>query len=256
MAIELDSKRIPQHIAIIMDGNGRWAAERGKPRSYGHQAGVEAVRRITSECTRLGVKFLTLYSFSTENWNRPAEDVAALMGLFLTSLEDEIFMKNNVRFRVIGDMQRLPKPLQDKLHEVMEHTAANDRMTAVIALSYSARWEITEAVKQITADMMQKGATPQEVLDTDAINENVVGQYLTTSFMPDPELLIRTGGELRVSNYLLWQIAYSELYFCDTYWPDFYEADLHKAIHSYQQRQRRFGKTEAQIEEENQDENE
>ena len=256
MAIELDSKRIPQHIAIIMDGNGRWAAERGKPRSYGHQAGVEAVRRITSECTRLGVKFLTLYSFSTENWNRPAEEVAALMGLFLTSLEDEIFMKNNVRFRVIGDMQRLPKPLQDKLHEVMEHTAANDRMTAVIALSYSARWEITEAVKQITADMMQKGVTPQEVLDTDAINENVVGQYLTTSFMPDPELLIRTGGELRVSNYLLWQIAYSELYFCDTYWPDFYEADLHKAIHSYQQRQRRFGKTEAQIEEENQDENE
>ena len=150
MAIELDSKRIPQHIAIIMDGNGRWAAERGKPRSYGHQAGVEAVRRITSECTRLGVKFLTLYSFSTENWNRPAEEVAALMGLFLTSLEDEIFMKNNVRFRVIGDMQRLPKPLQDKLHEVMEHTAANDRMTAVIALSYSARWEITEAVKQLS----------------------------------------------------------------------------------------------------------
>ncbi len=231
-----DLKYIPQHIAIIMDGNGRWANERGKERSYGHQAGVDAVRRITSECTRLGVKFLTLYTFSTENWNRPADEISALMGLVLTSLEDEIFMKNNVRFRVIGDMKRLPDDVQKKLRETEEHTAKNDTMTMVVALSYSSRWEITEAVRQIIAD------NPQE------ITEDTISQHLTTNFMPDPDLLIRTGGELRISNYLLWQIAYSELYFCDTYWPDFDEEALHKAIESYQSRQRRFGKTEAQVE--------
>ena len=234
--MQLDN--IPQHIAIIMDGNGRWANERGKERSYGHQAGVEAVRRITSECTRLGVKYLTLYTFSTENWGRPADEVAALMGLVLSSLEDEIFMKNNVRFRVIGDMKRLPDAVQQKLRETEEHTAQNDAMTMVVALSYSSRWEITEAVKQIVSEGQQD------------ITEETISQHLTTSFMPDPDLLIRTGGELRISNYLLWQIAYSELYFCDTYWPDFDEAELHKAIESYQQRQRRFGKTEAQVENE------
>ena len=191
----LDMNRIPQHIAIIMDGNGRWAMERGKERSFGHQAGVDAVRRITSECTRLGVKFLTLYTFSTENWNRPADEVAALMGLVLTSLEDEIFMKNNVRFRVIAQ-------------------------------------EVKDG-KLNAAD----------------ITEETINERLWTNFMPDPELLIRTGGEVRISNYLLWQIAYSELYFCDTYWPDFMEEDLHKAIYNYQSRQRRFGKTEAQVEE-------
>ena len=212
---KIDMNRIPRHIAIIMDGNGRWATERGKQRSYGHQAGVDTVRKITSECTRLGVKFLTLYTFSTENWSRPADEVAALMGLVLSSLEDEIFMKNNVRFRVIGDMGRLPGPVRQKLQETMDHTRANDAMTMVVALSYSSKWEITKAVRDI---------------------------------MPDPELLIRTGGELRISNYLLWQIAYSELYFCDTYWPDFDEECLHKAIASYQNRQRRFGKTEAQVE--------
>ena len=229
-------KRIPQHIAIIMDGNGRWANERGKERSYGHQAGVEAVRRITSECTRLGVKFLTLYTFSTENWNRPADEISALMGLVLTSLEDEIFMKNNVRFRVIGDMKRLPDEVQKKLRETEEHTAQNTAMTMVVALSYSSRWEIAEAVRQIVAE------APAQ------ITEETISQHLTTNFMPDPDLLIRTGGELRISNYLLWQIAYSELYFCDTYWPDFDEEELHKAIASYQSRQRRFGKTEAQVE--------
>ena len=231
-------KYIPQHIAIIMDGNGRWATERGKERSYGHQAGVEAVRRITSECTRLGVKYLTLYTFSTENWNRPADEISALMGLVLTSLEDEIFMKNNVRFRVIGDTKRLPDEVQQKLRETEEHTAKNDAMTMVVALSYSSRWEITEAVRQLVAEGAQD------------ITEETVSQHLCTSFMPDPDLLIRTGGELRISNYLLWQIAYSELYFCDTYWPDFDEAALHKAIESYQRRQRRFGKTEEQVEEE------
>ena len=242
----IDMQRIPRHIAIIMDGNGRWAAERGKERSYGHQAGVEAVRRITSECTRLGVEYLTLYTFSTENWNRPDDEVAALMGLVLSSLEDEIFMKNNVRFRVIGDVKRLPQVVQQKLRETEEHTASNTAMTMVVALSYSAKWELTEATRQIAAKV-STGA-----LSIEEIGEDTIAQHLSTSFMPDPELLIRTGGELRISNYMLWQIAYSELYFCKTYWPDFSEEELHKAIVSYQKRQRRFGKTEAQVENEEQ----
>ena len=251
-------KYIPKHIAIIMDGNGRWANERGKERSYGHQAGVEAVRRITSECTRLGVKYLTLYTFSTENWGRPADEVAALMGLVLSSLEDEIFMKNNVRFRVIGDTKRLPDAVQQKLRETEEHTAQNDAMTMVVALSYSSRWEIAEAVRQIVAEVRERFDNPMEALKNfvdggiwpQDITEETISQHLATNFMPDPDLLIRTGGELRISNYLLWQIAYSELYFCDTYWPDFDEAALHKAIESYQKRQRRFGKTEEQVENE------
>ena len=225
-----------------MDGNGRWATEHGKPRSYGHQAGVETVRRITSECTRLGVKYLTLYTFSTENWNRPETEIAALMGLVLSSLEDEIFMKNNVRFKVIGDIERLPVEVQRKLQETIDHTAGNTAMTMVVALSYSARWEITKAMK----DIAKKALDGQ--LSVDDITEDTVSQSLTTASIPDPDLLIRTGGELRISNYLLWQIAYSELYFCDTFWPDFNEADLHKAIADYQQRQRRFGKTGKQVE--------
>lgn len=242
--ITLDMDRIPEHIAVIMDGNGRWATERGKERSYGHQAGVETVRRITSECTRLGVKYLTLYTFSTENWNRPADEVAALMGLVLTALEDELFMKNDVRFQVIGDIDRLPKVVQDKLQETIDHTANNKAMTMTIALSYSSRWEITRAVKNIST-LVAEGK-----LKTEDITEELISRNMTTNFMPDPDLLIRTGGELRISNYLLWQIAYSELYFCDTYWPDFAEEDLHKAIASYQNRQRRFGKTEEQVESE------
>ena len=236
--------RIPEHIAVIMDGNGRWATERGKERSYGHQAGVETVRSITSECTRLGVKYLTLYTFSTENWNRPADEVAALMGLVLTALEDELFMKNDVRFQVIGDIDRLPEVVQDKLQETIDHTANNKAMTMTIALSYSSRWEITRAVKNIST-LVAEGK-----LKTEDITEELISRNMTTNFMPDPDLLIRTGGELRISNYLLWQIAYSELYFCDTYWPDFAEEDLHKAIASYQNRQRRFGKTEEQVESE------
>ncbi len=239
-----DMERIPQHIAIIMDGNGRWAAERGQKRSYGHQAGVEAVRRITSECTRLGVKYLTLYTFSTENWNRPADEVSALMGLVLSSLEDEIFMKNNVRFRVIGDTQRLPEDVRRKLRETEEHTAANSAMTMVVALSYSSKWEITEAARRIAQDVKEGR------IDCNDVTEQMVTEHMQTNFMPDPELLIRTGGELRISNYLLWQIAYSELYFCDTYWPDFDEEELRKAIVSYQGRQRRFGKTGEQVEKE------
>ena len=237
-----DDTRIPQHIAIIMDGNGRWASERGKERSFGHQAGVDTVRRITSECVRLGVKFLTLYTFSTENWSRPADEISALMGLVLSSLEDEIFMKNNVRFQVIGDMGRLPQEVQQKLRETMEHTAHNTAMTMVVALSYSSRWELTKAAREL-AQAVKAGTLQPEDID-----ENLIGGRLETAFMPAPELLIRTGGEVRVSNFLLWQIAYSELYFCDTYWPDFDEQDLHRAIASYQARQRRFGKTGGQIE--------
>ena len=216
--------------------------ERGKERSFGHQAGVDAVRRITTECSNLGVKFLTLYTFSTENWNRPADEVAALMGLVLTSLEDEIFMKNNVRFRVIGDRSRIPESVNKKIAETEEHTAKNDSMTMVIALSYSSRLELVNATRQI-AQEVKDGK-----LNTADITEETINERLWTNFMPDPDLLIRTGGEVRISNYLLWQIAYSELYFCETYWPDFMEEDLYKAIYSYQSRQRRFGKTEAQVE--------
>ena len=221
-----------------MDGNGRWANERGQERTFGHQAGVETVKKITAECVRLGVKFLTLYTFSTENWNRPAAEVSALMNLILTSLEEDIFMKNNVRFRTIGDLGRLPDNVRERTLDLERRTANNTAMTAVLALSYSSRWEITEAARRIAHDQ------PEE------ITEDTVSQYLTTNFMPDPELLIRTGGELRLSNYLLWQAAYAELYFCDTYWPAFDEECLHRAIADYQGRQRRFGKTEAQVEEE------
>ena len=193
---------------------------------------------------RLGVKYLTLYTFSTENWNRPADEVAALMGLVLTSLEDEIFMKNNVRFRVIGDLSRIPTKVQRKLRETEVHTEKNSAMTMVVALSYSSRWEITKTVQDIAADVHDGR------LKVSAVNEQLISERLETNFMPDPDLLIRTGGELRVSNYLLWQIAYTELYFCDTYWPDFDEAALRQAIESYQSRQRRYGKTEEQVENE------
>lgn len=203
------------------------------------------MRRITSECTRLGVKYLTLYTFSTENWNRPETEIAALMGLVLASLEDEIFMKNNVRFQVVGEMERLPLDVQQKLQETMDHTAANSAMTMVVALSYSSRWEITKAARDIAAEVKDGKIRLED------ITEEMVSSHMATSFMPDPDLLIRTGGELRISNYLLWQLAYSELYFCDTFWPDFAEDDLHQAIADYQGRQRRFGKTEAQVEEEN-----
>jgi len=248
---QLDMNRIPSHIAIIMDGNGRWATAKGKERSYGHQAGVETVRRITAECVRLGVKFLTLYTFSTENWNRPADEVSALMGLVLSSLEDEIFMKNNVRLRVIGDLDRLPEDVRNAIWKTIENTADNDAMTVVLALSYSSRWEITKAVKDMAWEIVKNNNLQTLALEAvNNITEETVSDYLETYFMPDPELLIRTGGEIRLSNYLLWQAAYSELYFCDTYWPDFSEADLHHAIAVYQGRQRRFGKTEEQVENE------
>jgi undecaprenyl diphosphate synthase len=220
-----------------MDGNGRWAKAKGLPRAAGHIQGVETVRAITEECVRLGVKYVTLYTFSNENWNRPAEEVRALMELLLKNLEDEIFMKNNVRFRVIGDTKRLPQDVQEKMNMMIEHTSKNDAMTLVLAISYSARWEIANAMQDIAAE----GIRPQD------ITEELVGRYMQTNFMPDPDLLIRTGGELRISNYLLWQIAYSELYFCDTFWPDFNAEELQRAIADYQNRERRYGKTSEQI---------
>ncbi len=240
----LDRQRIPAHIAIIMDGNGRWAQAKGLPRSAGHREGVETVKRITEEATRLGVRYLTLYTFSTENWNRPSDEVATLMALILDSLQEEIFMKNNVRFRVIGDRNRLPEAVLRRLEQCEHDTAANSSMTMVVALSYSARWEITRAARRMAADAAAGRLQP------DHISEETLTQYLETHFMPDPELLIRTGGELRLSNYLLWQCAYTELYFTDTYWPDFSETDFREAITQYQHRQRRFGKTGQQIESE------
>lgn len=242
--IELDMERIPESIAIIMDGNGRWAKDKGLPRSAGHVEGVETVNRITAECARLGVKFLTLYTFSTENWSRPESEVSSLMNLVATKLEDEIFMKNNIRFRMIGDMERLPLHVRQRLHECMERTAANDKMTVVTALNYSSRWELANVVRKAV------NVASQGQLIASDVTEDWVSTHLETSFMPDPDLLIRTGGEMRISNYLLWQCAYSEFYFCDIYWPDFTNEDLHRAIEDFQHRQRRYGKTGEQVGEE------
>jgi len=236
---QLDKTRIPVHIAIIMDGNGRWAKARGLNRSMGHQQGVVAVREITTACSNLGVKFLTLYTFSTENWNRPADEVAALMSLILTSLEEELFMKNNVRMRVIGDISRLPEKVRQTIVGLEKRTAENSGMTMVIALSYSSRWEITDTVRRMTEDAAAGR------LDPATVTEGTISSRLSTSFMPDP------GGEVRLSNYLLWQCAYTELYFCETFWPDFHEEDLHKAIAWYQNRERRYGKTSEQLNPEN-----
>ncbi len=238
---QLDNSRIPAHVAIIMDGNGRWAKAKGLPRTAGHVEGVATVKKITEEATRLGIKYLTLYTFSTENWNRPVEEIEALMNLILVNLEEEIFMKSNVRFRMIGELERLPKSVQERLKGCIERTSANTGMTMVIALSYSSRWEIARAARLI-ANEVKDGK-----LNAEDITEETIGTHLTTDFMPDPDLLIRTGGELRISNYLLWQCAYSEFYFTNQYWPDFNEESLRDAIADYQQRQRRFGKTVEQV---------
>lgn len=238
---QLDNSRIPEHVAIIMDGNGRWAKAKGLPRTAGHVEGVASVKKVTEEATRLGVRYLTLYTFSTENWDRPVEEIEALMNLILTNLEDEIFMKNNVRFRVIGELERLPLSVQKRLDECICRTASNTGMTMVIALSYSSRWEITRAIRNISLDVQSGKIRPED------ITQDTVSSYLATEFMPDPDLLIRTGGEFRISNYLLWQCAYTEFYFTPRYWPDFNEESLREAIADYQSRQRRFGKTGEQI---------
>lgn len=238
---QLDMTRIPAHIAIIMDGNGRWAKARGMNRSMGHQQGVVAVREITEAASNLGVKFLTLYTFSTENWNRPVEEVAALMSLILTSLEEELFMKNNVRLKIIGDLTRVPEHVKESILRCEKNTSVNTGMTMVVALSYSSKWEITQAVRNIAQE------AAEGKISIDDIDDKMIDQHLATAFMPDPELLIRTGGEVRLSNYLLWQCAYSELYFCDTFWPDFDTEALCQAIWHYQNRERRFGKTSEQV---------
>lgn len=238
---QIDKKHIPAHIAIIMDGNGRWAKQRGQVRSFGHQAGAETVHVIAEEAARLGVRFLTLYTFSTENWNRPVDEVAALMGLLMDSIEEETFMKNNISFRVIGDTQKLPAEVLERLNQCIERTSANTGMCLTLALSYSSKWEIVDAMKQI-ALKVKNGEVAVEDID-----DKLISEHLSTNYMPDPDLLIRTGGEIRLSNYLLWQCAYSELYFCDTFWPDFREEEFCKAIYDYQRRERRFGKTSEQI---------
>ena len=224
-----------------MDGNGRWAKARGHERTYGHQAGVEAVRDVAEEAARMGVEYLTLYTFSTENWERPADEVAALMSLLFDNLEDEIFMKNNIRFRTIGDTSRLPGDVLERLDRCVTHTAGNTRMTLVLALSYSAHDELTRAMKQVATEVSEGS------LNADDINPHCISAHLDTAFMPDPDLLIRTGGELRLSNFLLWQCAYTELYFCNTYWPDFRAEAFRDAVRQYAKRERRYGKTGDQV---------
>ena len=237
----LDMNRIPAHIAIIMDGNGRWAKLKGQARSLGHQAGAETVHVIAEEAARLGVKYLTLYTFSTENWNRPVDEVSALMALLMDSIEEETFMKNNISFRIIGDIEKLPEDVRNRLQQCINRTSSNTGMCLILALSYSSKWEITEAVRQI-ARKAQEGT-----LSINEITEETIDNHLCTNFMPNPDLLIRTGGELRLSNYLLWQCSYAEMYFSDTFWPDFKGEELCKAIYDYQKRERRYGKTSEQL---------
>jgi undecaprenyl diphosphate synthase len=235
---QIDTSRLPQHIAIIMDGNGRWAKKQGKNRVFGHTEGVKSVRRITEACAKLGVPYLTLYAFSTENWGRPPAEVTALMELLVHSLRKEIKSLNdqNIRLNTIGDMNALPPKCVRELNDGMNLTQNNQRLTLSLALSYSSRWEITNAVKQIAEEVKQGKIEPAQ------INEQLISGYLSTHNLPDPELLIRTSGEQRISNYLLWQIAYTELYFTEKYWPEFNEEELYKAIVEYQNRDRRFGK--------------
>lgn len=240
---QIDKARLPQHIAIIMDGNGRWAKKLGNQRIFGHQNGVTSVREATEAAAELGVKFLTLYAFSTENWNRPKEEVSALMALLVKTIEDETptLAKNNVKLMTIGDTSRMPAETAKRLQQCIDQTAHNTGLCLVLALSYSSRWEMTEAVK----NMVQDGI--DQKLHIEEIDENTISNYLTTKQIPDPELLIRTSGEYRISNFLLWQIAYTELYFTDVLWPDFKKEDLYQAIVNYQSRERRFGKTSEQV---------
>ena len=240
---QVDYNKLPHHIAIIMDGNGRWANAKGMERTMGHQEGAQNVHDIMTAATAMGIDYLTLYTFSTENWNRPAQEVSALMAILLQHLEEELFMKNNARFRTIGEIERLPQIVQDAIHHLVNVTSKNTGTCLVLALSYSSRWEMAQAVRHI-AEKVEAG----EMKASD-IDETTIDQHLETRFMPEPELMIRTGGEQRLSNFLLIQSAYTELYFTDIYWPDFNEEELCKAICDYQGRQRRFGKTEAQVEE-------
>ncbi len=229
---KIDQTKIPKHVAIIMDGNGRWAKSKGMPRVYGHREGVKRVRELTEVCTKIGIEYLTLYAFSTENWSRPAYEVNALMTLLVSTIDKELktLMKNNVKLETIGNIEKLPKKSYESLLKGKSMTKDNDKMTLILALNYSGRWDIVNAVKRIKED---KNLTE--------INADIFSSYLNTAAYPDPELLIRTSGELRLSNYLLWELAYSELYFTETKWPDFKEENFYEALFDYQNRERRFG---------------
>lgn len=237
---QIDKTRVPQHVAIIMDGNGRWAMKQQQERLFGHHNGLTAVRQAVEAAVEMGVKYLTLYTFSTENWNRPQAEVDGLMELLITAVEEntDMLMENGVRLETIGDFGRIPERSRNRFRQCMDRTAVNNKLTLIIALSYSSRWEIAEALKQICS----------EDLKADEVDEETLRRYLCTRDYPDPDLLIRTGGELRISNFLLWQMAYTELYFSEQLWPDFRHEDFYDAVLDYQSRQRRFGKTEAQVE--------
>ena len=240
---QIQQDRIPRHVAIIMDGNGRWAKRQGLARMFGHRQGVETVHSITEAAAALGIEYLTLYTFSTENWNRPKEEVDALMALLVDTIAKETptLMKNNIRLQTIGDISRLPQVTHDKFVACIDQTSQNTGLTLVIALSYSARWELIRST-QLIAEAVREG----KMLVED-INEETISSHLTTATMPDPDLLIRTSGELRISNFLLWQLAYSELYFTDCLWPEFTNEEFYHAIVDYQHRERRFGKTSEQV---------
>lgn len=244
---KIEKKKVPAHIALIMDGNGRWAKSKNLDRSEGHKEGVISVRKIVEAATNAGVKNLTVYAFSTENWNRPEEEVNALMDLMVYAIVKETpdLLKNGVRLKCIGDTQRLPERTRKTLFECIDNTASSEKITLILALSYSSKWEITKAVKDIVKDVREG------LLEESEINEDTLNTYLSTKDIPHPDLLIRTGGEQRISNFLLWQAAYSELYFTETFWPDFREEEFYQAILDYQGRERRFGKTSEQIESEN-----
>jgi len=239
----IDRNRIPRHVAVIMDGNGRWAKDHGQPRVLGHRSGVDAVRTIAEAAAEIGVEWLTLYAFSTENWNRPVTEVNALMDILVEAVtrEVETMNRNNIRLNLIGDIDHLPEATREAMRAGMEQTRQNNRMTLTLALNYSSRWEITEAMRQAVSLSADGKLTP------DQVNEDLVNSLLATAGMPDPELLIRTSGELRISNYLLWQIAYTELYFSDVFWPDFDREALFEAILDYQRRERRFGRISEQV---------
>jgi undecaprenyl diphosphate synthase len=240
---QLIADRLPRHVAIIMDGNGRWAKEKGKDRLFGHYSGVDSVRNIVEGCAELGIEYLTLYAFSTENWDRPKDEVTGLMELLVQTIRNEVadLNKNNIRLYVIGNTDLLPDSAQKELAEAMSETNNNTGLNLVMALSYSSRWEIINAVKNI-GEEVKKGK-----LDPAAIDDEVFKQYLCTASIPDPELMIRTSGEYRISNFLLYQLAYSELYFTDVLWPDFRKENLYDALLDYQNRERRFGKTSEQL---------
>ncbi len=243
---KIKNKRIPSHIAIIMDGNGRWAKERGLERAHGHQEGVVSVRKVVEAASKAGVSYLTIYAFSTENWKRPNCEVDALMELMVHAIVKETpdLIKQGVKLLAIGDYNRLPHETKSALDKCIEHTKGGETITLILALSYSSKWEITQAVKSIVEDIQEKD------LSIDNLNEDIISDYLSTKGIPDPDLLIRTGGEKRISNFLLWQLAYAELYFTDIFWPDFREEHLFEAISDFQCRERRYGKTSEQIEKE------